>query len=435
MSHIKTILARMLTLHPKVIDLSLGRIERLLNAIGNPHNNLPPTIHVAGTNGKGSTIAFMRAILESAGLRVHVMTSPDLVRFNERIRLAGTLVSDVELEAALRLCEDANDGQEITYFEITTVAAFYLFAKHEADVLLLETGLGGRLDCSNVITDPLATVITPISIDHIEYLGDSLEGIAYEKAGIIKKNAPVIIGLQNDIPRDVLEKSARSLSAPTFIFGQEFVSFGQNGRLIYQDEHGLEDLPLPKLPGQHQIENAGLAIAALRYAGFSLETKHFAQGIADMVWPGRLARLHGKLANQLGDKASLWLDGGHNVAGGKALARVMADFNDKKSQKLILICSMLKMKDIAGFLEPFSGLASSLIAIEIPDEVNGARSADIAEAAQSVGISASIAPSLSDALDFARDQSLQTENGCRVLICGSLYLAGHVLRENETPPT
>ena len=268
MTSIESIVARLTALHPKRIDLSLERIWRILAALGHPERRLPPTIHVAGTNGKGSTIAFMRAILEAAGLRVHVYTSPHLVRFNERFRLGakgeGRLVSDQALGDALSECERVNAGAPITVFEITTAAALLLFARNPADVLLLEVGMGGRLDATNVVERPLVTVITPVSFDHAEHLGETLGKIATEKAGIFKPRVPAIVAAQ---PREALaaiEREAARVKAPIRVAGEDWTATEERGRLVYQDDADLLDLPAPKLFGRHQFENAGVAIAALR---------------------------------------------------------------------------------------------------------------------------------------------------------------------------
>src|SRR5436309_10453870 len=301
MNQVDAIVARLLTLHPRLIDLSLDRMWRILEALGHPERRLPPVIHVAGTNGKGSAIAFMRGILEAAGLRVHVYTSPHLVRFNERFRLGraggGVLVSDAELAAALAECEAVNGAEPITVFEIETAAAFLLFARHPADVLLLEVGLGGRLDATNVVERPLVTVITPVSLDHAEFLGDSVALVAAEKAGIIKRGVPLIVATQAREALKVIERQAARLQAPIKIAGENWTATEERGRLVYQDEDGLLDLPAPRLYGRHQFENAGSAIAALRAAdGLRLPRSAFESGIAKADWPARMQRLsHGSL--------------------------------------------------------------------------------------------------------------------------------------------
>ncbi len=426
-------LARFLTLHPRKIDLSLGRIEDLLKKLGSPHKRLPPVIHVAGTNGKGSTIAFMRAILEAAGKRVHVYISPHLVRFHERIRLAGKLVSEEELVDAFTACEQANAGAPITLFEITTAAAFKLFADHPADYLLLEVGLGGRFDATNVIDRPAASVITPVSHDHPEFLGTDLAGIAGEKAGIVKRDVPVISGWQASVALDVIEREAQKLRAPLVVGGQDFNCYEQHGRFVYEDERGLLDLPRPRLPGQHQFENAATAIAALRIVAPEIPATAYEQGMTQVDWPARLQRLsRGALASMLPDGAELWLDGGHNEAGGKVLAEAMADFEDASPRPLVLICGTLSTKDTAGFLARFSGLAQEVYAVAVPGE-HAARSAEeIAAIARDADITATEAASVQHALHAIAARSWAVPP--RVLITGSLYLAGEVLKENGTPP-
>src|SRR5918993_3915741 len=371
MTAVDTILSRLLALHPKLIDLSLDRMWRILERLDHPHRGLPPVIHVAGTNGKGSTIAFLRAMLEAAGLRVHVYTSPHLVRFNERFRLGtnsgGVLASDAELAAALEECERRNNGEPITVFEITTAAGFLLFARHPADVLLLEVGLGGRLDATNVIDDPLATIITPVALDHLEFLGDSIEKIAAEKAGIIKRGVPVIVGPQ---PRDalrVIERQAARLAAPARIAGEHWSANEERGRLVYQDDDGLLDLPAPRLFGRHQFDNAGAAIAALRtLVEPKIPHAAFEAGLTKAEWPARLQRLtHGHLVALAPSSSELWLDGGHNPDGSRAVAAALAEAEERVSRPLVLIVGMLATKDAAGFLRNFSGLARRLIAVPI----------------------------------------------------------------------
>jgi dihydrofolate synthase/folylpolyglutamate synthase len=439
MSQSDAFLERFLALHPKLIDLSLGRIERLLRALGDPHLALPPVIHVAGTNGKGSTVTFMRAILEAAGLSVHVYTSPHLVRFHERIRLGkkgGSEIIDEEmLVDAFERCEKANAGQEITFFEMTTAAAFLLFHENPADILLLEVGLGGRFDTTNVITDALATVITPISMDHSEYLGDTLEKIASAKAGIFKRRVPAVIAPQAYYEVEgVFEKEAARVGAPLFVAGQHFHIREENGRLVYEDEEGLLDLPLPRLPGKHQLINAGTAIAALRQAGFSdLPHEIFETGIQKAEWPARLQNLlSGQLAQHIPLGAELWLDGGHNPDGGKVLAQAMRDFDTRMKRPLVMIVGMLATKDSSGFLSSFSGLASHLFAIPVPDQKMARPNDEVAAMASQVGLQSEIASDVQDAL--AKIRAMPFAVAPRILIAGSLYLAGHILSANGTPP-
>jgi dihydrofolate synthase / folylpolyglutamate synthase len=435
------LIARFLALHPKSIDLSLGRIERLLAALGRPERRLPPVIHVAGTNGKGSTIAFMRAILENAGHTAHVYTSPHLVRFHERIRLGrlggGRFVEEDRLVEALRRCEGANEAEPITVFEITTAAAFLLFAEEPADVLLLEVGLGGRLDATNVIAAPAAAVITAVGHDHADYLGDTLALIAAEKAGILKQGCPAVIGPQDHEAADrVLREGAeRAGAGPILIGNQDFSAHEERGRLVYQDEDGLLDLPRPRLTGRHQIANAGTAIAALRAAGFGdLESAVYEAGMSRVEWPGRLQRLtRGRLAGIAPSGSELWLDGGHNPDGGRAISAALADIEERSAAPLVLIVGMLGTKDADGFLRNFAGLAREVIAVPITGQIAARPAEEVAALARTAGIASSVQPGVEAALASLHDAIW--ERPPRVLICGSLYLAGEVLAANGTPPT
>jgi dihydrofolate synthase/folylpolyglutamate synthase len=415
------ILERMMALHPKIIDLTLDRMTHLLNAMGNPENDMPPVIHVAGTNGKGSTQAMIRAGLEAMGKSVHAYTSPHLARFHERIRLAGTLIAEDALTAVLDECYAANDGGNITYFEITTAAALLAFARTPADYTLLEVGLGGRLDATNVVDRPLMTVITPVSIDHQQYLGDTLGAIAGEKAGIIKRGVPCVVGPQEDEGLEVIEARANALGAPLLVYGQHWHVGVEAGRLVYQDESGLLDLPLPNLPGAHQVMNAGAALAVLRHLGADEAACEAA--VTKAEWPARMQRLkHGPLTDAA-PKAELWLDGGHNPAAGIAIADVLASGAARPTH---LICGMLNTKDIAGYLRPLAAVARSLHAVSIPGETATLPAATTAAVAREVGLEAFEASSVQDALQ----QIIATDPQAKVLICGSLYLAGSVLREN-----
>lgn len=415
------ILDRMMALHPKIIDLTLDRVWRLLDAVGNPQDNLPPVIHLAGTNGKGSTQAMIRAGLEGAGKRVHAYTSPHLARFHERIMLAGELISEDALTEVLDRCYAKNNGENITYFEITTVAGLMAFAETPADYTLLETGLGGRLDATNVVEKPALTVLTPISIDHTQFLGDTLTAIAGEKAGILKRGMPCVVGPQPDEALEVIEAKAARLGCPLFVHGQHWHMWEERGRLIFQDENGLLDLPLPALIGPHQIENAGAAIAALRVLGFD-EAAHEA-AMTNVTWAARMQRLkHGPLIDAAGG-ADLWLDGGHNPAAAETLAKVLGDLPKRPTH---LICGMLNTKDIAGYLRPLAGVADSLTAVSIPGEANTLPADVTAQAAQTVGMVAQTAGSVQQAIE----QLVATDPACRILICGSLYLAGDVLKQN-----
>ncbi|MBX9759818.1 MAG: bifunctional folylpolyglutamate synthase/dihydrofolate synthase [Beijerinckiaceae bacterium] len=426
-------MARFLALHPKKIDLSLGRTERLLAALGDPHKRLPPTIHVAGTNGKGSTVAFMRAMLESAGKRVHVYTSPHLVRFHERIRLAGTLVSEAQLADAFARCERANAGEPITLFEITTAAAFLLFAQTPADALLLEVGLGGRFDSTNVIDAPAASVITPVSMDHMDFLGDTLAKIAFEKAGILKRGATAIIGPQDDEALAVIERQAARVRAPLLVAGRDFHISEEGGRLAYEDARGLLDLPLPRLQGRHQHENAANAVAAVRMAFPSIASTAIEAGVREAEWPARMQSLtRGALIDLAPAGAELWLDGGHNPAGGLALAAAMAEFEARNPRPLVLVSGMLASKDMAGLLAPFAGLAREVYCVPMSGDSQAHAPAEMAAAASAMGLKAIVSPGIPDALRAIAGRPWPVAP--RILIAGSLYLAGEVLRANGTIP-
>ncbi|WP_170350045.1 bifunctional folylpolyglutamate synthase/dihydrofolate synthase [Ruegeria atlantica] len=415
------ILDRMMALHPKIIDLTLDRVWRLLAALDNPQVKLPPVIHIAGTNGKGSTQAMIRAGLEGAGLSVHAYTSPHLARFHERIRLAGELISEPALTAVLDECYAANDGENITYFEITTCAALLAFARTQADYTLLEVGLGGRLDATNVIHEPAVTVITPVSIDHEQFLGDTLGKIAAEKAGIIKPSVPCIVGPQQDEALEVIEYTAARLGAPLLVHGQHWHVHEENGRLIYQDETGLRDLPLPNLLGAHQIQNAGAALAVLRY--LDLGDDAYEAAVTRAEWPARMQRLKTGPLVEAAPQAELWLDGGHNTAAGVALADVLTKLPERPTH---LICGMLNTKDVTGYLAPLAKQVQSLTAVSIPGEAATLSAEDTAAAAAKVNLTATTADSVADALKAIVGENSQA----RVLICGSLYLAGNILREN-----
>ena len=431
-------LARFLALHPKLIDLSLDRIRRLLDRLGNPERRLPPVIHVAGTNGKGSTIAFMRAALEAAGYSVHVYTSPHLVHFHERIRLGlpggGKLVSEAALVEAFEACEVANAGDAITFFEITTAAAFKLFADNPADVLLLEVGLGGRVDTTNVVDQPLLTVIASISHDHADFLGHTLDAIAREKAGILKRGVPCILYPPVDEVRAAIEDVAARVQAPLIIGGQDFDVREEHGRLVYQDEAGLLDLPLPRLPGRHQHRNAGIAIATLRaQSRFALQDKHFEKAMQAVDWPARLQRLSaGAIPDMMPPGTEIWLDGGHNVDGGRVLAEALAEFEERHPRPLVLIAGMLTTKDSDGFLQNFAGLAREVHAVPIEHSTSARTPQAVAEAARQAGLAATAHSSLTAALEAIRRESFSKPP--RIVIAGSLYLAGEVLAFNGIDP-
>jgi dihydrofolate synthase / folylpolyglutamate synthase len=431
------LLERLARLHPKKIDLSLGRIHRLLARLGSPERKLPPTIHVAGTNGKGSTIATLRAILEAAGFRAHAYTSPSLVRFHERIRLGsasgGVLVDDATLAGALGECERLNGNDPITFFEITTAAAFSIFATHPADFLLLETGLGGRLDATNVIERPIATVITSISIDHTEYLGPTLADIAGEKAGILKAGVPTIVAHQEPAALAVIERAAAKLASKLSVSGEHWTAHEEQSRLIYADQSSLLDLPRPRLFGRHQIENAGIAVATLRaIKTLEVPSHAYEQGMRRVEWPARMQRLSsGRLIGRLPAGSELWLDGGHNVGGATAIAGAIAELEERTSRPLVLVAGMLATKDTDGFLACFSGLARRLFAVPVAGE-NTRKPEEIVVAAMRAGHTAEPAANIEDALE--KITALHLEAPPRVLITGSLYLAGEVLAANGTLP-
>ena len=437
MTPVDAIIARLLSLHPKKMDLSLERLWRLLERLDHPERKLPPVILVAGTNGKGSTIAFMRAILEAAGRTVHVYTSPHLVRFNERIRLGaaggGALVSDEDLADALAEAERINAGAAITFFEITTAAALLLFARRHADVLLLEVGMGGRLDATNVVERPLATVITPISIDHQDFLGDTIAKIAAEKAGILKRGVLAVIAPQPDDARLVIDGQVARLRAPVKMAGEHWTVAQERNRLVFQDEDGLIDLPAPRLFGRHQFDNAGTAIATLRAAaGLKLPVAAMEAGVVKAEWPARMQRLtHGRLTELVPHGSELWLDGAHNIDGGRAIAAALADLEERVSRPLVLMVGMLATKDYEGFLANFAGLARNVVAVPVQQDRALAAEA-IAKAAQNAGIPALGSDGIESA--FAAIGRLNLESPPRILVTGSLYLAGEILAANGTPP-
>jgi dihydrofolate synthase/folylpolyglutamate synthase len=427
------VIARLSMLHPKRIDLSLDRMHRLLERLGHPERKLPPVIHVAGTNGKGSTVAYLRAILEAAGLRVHAYTSPYLVRINECFRLAGRLVGDDELQAALEQCERINAGEPLTFFEAKTAAGFLLFAQHPADVLLLEVGLGGRLDSTNVVEAPLASVITPISMDHMEYLGDTLTSIAGEKAAIIKRRVPVISAEQPDDVMTVIEQQARRMHAPLHAAGQQWHVSIERGRLVYQDERGLMDLAAPRLFGRHQFDNAGLAIATLR-AIDQLKLGHAAyEGIVNAEWPARMQRLSSGRLVEIGPAGcEIWLDGGHNAEGGRVAAEALGDLEERVSRPLVVIVGMMGTKDAGAFLQNFTGLTRHIFTVDVPDQDNAMPQDRLADAARALGLRVEVAGTVEAALRSIA--KLAYEVPPRILITGSLYLAGPVLAANGTLP-
>ena len=419
------VLDRLTRLHPKLIDLSLGRIERLLARLDRPETKLAPALHVAGTNGKGSVIAFLRAMLEAAGARVQAYTSPHLVRFHERIRLASGPIAERELVALLEACESANGEAPITFFEITTAAAFLAFAHEPADLVLLETGLGGRLDATNVIESPRLVAITPVSVDHVQFLGAGLAEIASEKAGILKAGVPAVIGPQAPEALAVIERRAAELGAPLCRFGHEWRVFGEDGGIVFENGGKTRRYPAPALAGAYQIENAGVALACADLLdGFGLDESARRSGLMRAEWPGRLQRLaRGPLVDLLPGGWELWLDGGHNAAAGQALAQDLAEW---RARPLHLVYGMLNTKAARDFLAPLAPLAASLHAVAVPGEAASLSAEEAAREAAAAGFQARPSESVSAALG----EIVRSGAAARILICGSLYLAGRVLAEN-----
>ena len=435
-----SLLAELRTLHPARIDLTLDRMQRLLAALGHPEQRLPPVVHVAGTNAKGSVLALLRAMLEADGRRVHSYHSPALQRFHETVRLADAPgssrdIADKTLTDCLSRVIAANAGAPLTSFEGETAAAFLAFSETQADLLLLETGLGGRLDATNVVAKPLLTVLTPIDLDHTEFLGPTLAAIAGEKAGILKLGVPCVVGRQPVEALAIIRSVAATRRVSLFEHGQDWDAYEQHNRLIYQDNSGLMDLPLPALAGRHQIDNAGLAVAcALRLGKFAPSETAIAKGLARVSWPGRLQHLsRSGLAAVLPDGSELWVDGGHNGAAAAVVAQAMAELEERAPKALHLVLGMLKSKPLAAFLKPFGGLARSVTGIEIPDVSRAYASpyspAEIAAAALAAGIYAQPAANLEDGLAAVAVRA----NGkpVRVLVCGSLHLAGACLTADQ----
>lgn len=440
MSKAETEIDALLALHPKGYDLSLDRIRRLLGRLGNPQDRMPPVIHVAGTNGKGSVTAFCRAILEAGGHTVHVHTSPHLVNWHERFRLGakdgGRLADDEVLADAIRRVAEANQGEQITVFEILTAVMFVLFSEHPADVAIVEVGLGGRFDATNVIEKAAATVIMPISLDHQAYLGDRVELIAAEKAGIIKQGCPVVIGEQpEERAREVLISTAERLRAPHTVYGQDFMAFGENGRMTYQDEESLLDLPAPRLTGRHQFANAAAAIRALKAAGFALPEEAIASGVESVEWPGRLQRLTtGRLHDLAASGTEIWVDGGHNPGAGRVVAEAMANREEIDPRPLFIIAGMLNTKEPQGFFEPFVGIARHVFTVPIEASDAGLDPVALAADAGEAGLSAEPVSDVETAMRTIAEMWSDESSPPRVLIAGSLYLVGDVLKLNGTPP-
>jgi dihydrofolate synthase / folylpolyglutamate synthase len=424
-----TILARLQRLHPRVIDLSLGRVQRLLAALGRPERKLPPVVHVAGTNGKGSLLAYMRAALEASGRRVHVYTSPHLVRFNERIRLAGEVISPALLCQVLEETERANAEQEITFFEVTTAAAFLAFAETPADILLLETGLGGRLDATNVIERPLLTAITPISYDHQQFLGHELGGIALEKAGILKSGVVGVLGPQPEAAAEVIAGRAAEIGAPLMKHGPDWQIAAEGAGLVYRSALAERRLPRPGLAGTFQIENAGLAVACLeRLYGFRLDDDAIARGLIEVEWPARMQPLSsGPLVRLAPPGAQVWLDGGHNPGAGQVVAETLAGW---PKRPLHMIFAMLDSKDPEGYLAPFRPLDPKLVTVPVPGSHASIAPERLVQVAEELGLEAEAATDPATAMARIAAESGRLAPPPRILICGSLYLAGEVLAEN-----
>jgi dihydrofolate synthase/folylpolyglutamate synthase len=435
------VIDELMGLHPKGFDLSLDRIARLLERLGNPQDKLPPIIHVAGTNGKGSVTAFCRALLEAGGYSAHVHTSPHLVNWHERYRIGvkggrGQLVDDAIFAEALRRVAEANAGEKITVFEILTAVTFILFSEHPADAVIIEVGLGGRFDATNVISKPAVSVIMPISLDHQPFLGDRVELIAAEKAGIMKDGQPVVIGHQEyDAALDVLMSTAERLHCPTAVFGQDYMAHEEYGRLVYQDEFGLADLPLPKLPGRHQHANAAAAIRAVKAAGFVVSEAMMEKAMVTVEWPGRLQRLTaGRLMAYAPAGAEIWVDGGHNPGAGIAIAEAMANLEEKQPRPLFLITGMINTKDPVGYFKAFAGLVEKVFCVPIRASDSMIDPVILSHAAYDAGLVAEPMSNVGDALEAIKQLADPHPLPPRILVGGSLYLVGDVLADNGTPP-
>ncbi|MCO6187986.1 folylpolyglutamate synthase/dihydrofolate synthase family protein [Rhizobium sp. L1K21] len=432
---------KLMALHPKGFDMSLDRILRLLDKLGNPHLKLPPVIHIAGTNGKGSATAFSRALLEAGGYAVHIDTSPHLVRWHERYRIGrkgqrGEFVSDADFADALRRVAKVNDGQTITVFEILTAVSFLLFSEKPADAVILEVGMGGRFDSTNVVPNPAVSVIMPVSMDHQAYLGDRVELIAAEKAGIMKPGCPVVIGRQEfDGAREVLVDTAERLRCPLSVYGQDFAAHEEFGRLIYQDEFGLADLPLPRLPGRHQIANAAAAIRAVKAAGFEVTETIMEKAMISVEWPARMQRLNtGRLFSILPPGSELWVDGGHNPSAGTVITEMLAGMEERDPRPLYLVAGMLNTKDTTGYFKTFEDITQLVLTVPISGSDAAVDPVALAADAADAGLTTEPHQSLRDALEAIRAKTARLPVAPRVLIGGSLYLAGEALRENGTIP-
>ncbi len=431
----KDLLDQLMRLHPQLIDLSLGRILALLDKLGRPQDRLAPVIHVAGTNGKGSTIAFMQAMLSAAGLRVHTYTSPHLVDFNERIQLAGCgqrsrPISERQLVHYLERVRTTNADAPMSFFEITTAAALLAFSEQPADAVLLEVGLGGRLDATNVVDRPAVTVITPIAIDHADKLGETVGQIAFEKAGILKPGVPAIVAPQDASALTSIAQTANRVGAGLLMFGQHYDFHEERGRLIYRSQRRLIDLPLPNLIGRNQLTNAAVAITALlTFSNGALPVQALEDGLRSAYWPARFSRLSGDPFDRLvGPDTELWLDGGHNPAAAVVLAQTLADLQDRAPKPMFLVVGMMAEKDAVGFFKPFSGLVRGIKVVDIPGEANAMPAGELLNHARTIAIAAEQTATVEQALvDLEREHP----GAKRVLICGSLYLAGSVLATSQ----
>jgi dihydrofolate synthase/folylpolyglutamate synthase len=431
----------LMQLHPKGFDLSLGRIANLLEKLGNPQDRMPPVIHVAGTNGKGSCAAYCRALLEAEGKAVHVHTSPHLVRWHERFRIAkkgapGRYVEDETLADAVRRVAEANGGATITVFEMLTAVMFVLFSEHPADVAIVEVGLGGRFDATNVIEKPAVSVIMPIGLDHQAYLGDRIELIAMEKAGIMKAGVPVVIGYQdNEVARDVLIDTAERLGCPLAVYGQDFYAFEEHGRMVFQSGAGLMDLPLPRLAGRHQLANAAAALATVSAAGFEISQESGERAMESVVWPARMQRLsEGRFPELLPEGSELWLDGGHNPHAAAMIAETLAGMQDRTERPLFLIAGMINTKDATGYFHAFEGMVRHVFTVPVTESEAGVDPERLADDAEAAGLTAQPMKSVEEVLRLLGEGWNRLEPPPRVLIGGSLYLAGAVLRDNGTFP-
>ena len=429
---IDRILERLLRLHPKLIDLSLSRLKKLLHRLGNPEENLPPVIHVAGTNGKGSTVATLASIYRSAGYRVHIYTSPHLVSFTERIVVSGSEISKAYLEEVLIECENANGGDNITFFEITTAAAMLAFSRNPADLLLLEVGLGGRFDATNIIENPTLSVITSVSMDHQDFLGKTIDKIAFEKAGILKPSVSAIIGPQTNEALNVIKRRALELGSSAYVFGEDWNISPANKQLIFEMGSERRIIPRPNLLGDHQIQNAGCALASVKLLNsqFPVSPQEIDIGLVNINWPARLQKLkEGALIENLSEDVEIWIDGGHNQGAAKAIASTLRDWRAESPEISIhMIFGALNSRSPQNFLQYFTNVIDTIRTVNIPREANALSASEIETAAIECGLEAYPAKGISPAIT---DIIFNSSGKRRILICGSLYLAGAALRENS----